>query len=793
MAFIGPDGGTYEIASVQSDTALTLATPYGGADDTEGAYSIQPTQDYTRSLATVGAELITKYSEAVNLWERGEFSAGTEELPGVNFDGTANGLYMPEANTVGIVTDGVERLRVEADGTVEIAGAASIGQGLSVNNGLTVSGNTSLSGAVSVTGNASVTGNMTVGGNTALGPLTLNRSNNDSTSRGHVTITRGSGAGTVFTINSENTGANDVSALSILAGPLGSGVERLRLTSDGSVGLGVANPSAFGKFVAKVNTNQNVYIKTNGTVSELGSTNDAATTFNDLAFTGYTIRFNAMTGGSEVARFDQAGNFGLGTATVTLPPSNKGIHVHNATASQGAVLKLSNAGTGTTSVDGGALSLDAAGVMYLWNYENGPIAFATNNTGRLRLAAGGDVQVLGGNFTLTGTAPMLASADSGSALRIGTNGGVERLRVTSSGTVQINTTGSEQGKLQVNGDVVLGSGAGERSNKLWLYQINNTTNGAFIQASTGGSIEFQAGTTAIQKYMEITPIGDIGIFATPTNYTGSGYRTFAINNTTGAILEFQAAGVQQARVTGWSNTLGVHTNNIERLRINDSGVVTQGITPLGVMINPVFATGTNGMQVHNPTASNTTVMRLTNAGTGSAANNGVALELTSSSFAYLWNYSNGSLVIGTNNVEAMRIDTSQRLCIGKTSSLGYKVDVQGQIGVEDGTIRSGWGAGMFTAGTMGFGTTSNHRLTLGTNAIARMAISGSGTVSIGRLEPASGGTLEVSGNFVCQPAAAAPTLGSNGDMSFQRVSDTQLKVLMRGSDGTTRSVTLTLA
>lgn len=149
--------------------------------------------------------------------------------------------------------------------------------------------------------------------------------------------------------------------------------------------------------------------------------------------------------------------------------------------------------------------------------------------------------------------------------------------------------------------------------------------------------------------------------------------------------------------------------------------------------------------------------------------------------------------MGTNNLETFRLDTSNRLCIGKTSSLGYKVDILGQVGVEDGTIRAGWGAGMFTAGTMGFGTTSNHRLTLGTNAIARMAISGSGTVSIGRLEPASGGTLEVSGNIVCQPTAAAPTLGANGDMSFQLVSNTQLKVLVRGSDGTTRSVTLTLA
>jgi hypothetical protein len=806
MAFIGPDGGTYEIASVQSDTALTLATPYGGADDTEGAYSIQPTQDYTRSLATVGAELITKYSEAVNLWERGEFGAGTEELPGVNFDGTANGLYMPEENTVGVVTDGVERLRVEADGTVEIAGAASIGHGLSV------SGDTSLSGAVSVTGNTSVTGNMTVGGNTALGPLTLNRSNNDSTSRGHVTITRGSGAGTVFTINSENTGANDVSALSILAGPLGSGVERLRLTSDGSFGLGVANPSAFGKFVAKVNTNQNVYIKTNGTVSELGSTNDAATTFNDLAFTGYTIRFNAMTGGSEVARFDQAGNFGLGGIA---PANGRTLAVQNS-GTGAAVIYAQNSTTGYAANNGMTMQLSSSN-GYLWNYGNGTMVFGTNNAEVARFTAAGNLAI-GATSSAYPLYVYRAAADVGAMLASGSAGNA---------TLYLNANGVAQNWLRTEratGDLVVATADTARAR--FMY------NGDYVLG----------GTTA-------------------TNYSGSGYRTLAINHTTGGILEFQAGGVQQARITGWGGTLGVHTENVERLRVNSSGLVTQNGTPVGIGgnpsnmldvfkagtgviararntvnsfeislgtdtssayvdsgnadltlrrngseavyinsslnvgigISPVMPTTSRGLHIHNAITAQRSVLRLTNADVGSTTSDGGALVVDPAGVFYLWNYENASMVLGTNNSDRVTITGAGNMLVGKTSGLGYKVDVMGQIGVEDGTIRAGWGPGMFTAGTMGFGTTSLHRLTLGTNAIARMAISGSGTVTIGRLEPASGGLFEVSGNVVCQPTTAAPTLGANGDMSFQRVSDTQLKVLMRGSDGTTRSVTLTLA
>lgn len=75
----------------------------------------------------------------------------------------------------------------------------------------------------------------------------------------------------------------------------------------------------------------------------------------------------------------------------------------------------------------------------------------------------------------------------------------------------------------------------------------------------------------------------------------------------------------------------------------------------------------------------------------------------------------------------------------------------------------------------------------------RMALDVNGNLLLNRSSQQSGGRLEVSGNFVCQPAGSAPTLANNGDMSFQLVSSTSLKILVRGSDGVTRSATLTLA
>ncbi len=69
--------------------------------------------------------------------------------------------------------------------------------------------------------------------------LTVNRSNNDSTSRGHILMSRGNASGSTASINTENTGSNDVSAVTFHIQSL----EKMRLTSSGNLGIGTTNPS----------------------------------------------------------------------------------------------------------------------------------------------------------------------------------------------------------------------------------------------------------------------------------------------------------------------------------------------------------------------------------------------------------------------------------------------------------------------------------------------------------------------------------------------------------------------
>jgi hypothetical protein len=77
------------------------------------------------------------------------------------------------------------------------------------------------------------------------------------------------------------------------------------------------------------------------------------------------------------------------------------------------------------------------------------------------------------------------------------------------------------------------------------------------------------------------------------------------------------------------------------------------------------------------------------------------------------------------------------------------------------------------------------------------------TVTLTQLDNVSGNAIvavsdtaaqvNITGNLVTTVNSSAPTLSTNKTLSFQLVSDTSLKILVRGSDGTTRSATLTLS
>jgi hypothetical protein len=77
------------------------------------------------------------------------------------------------------------------------------------------------------------------------------------------------------------------------------------------------------------------------------------------------------------------------------------------------------------------------------------------------------------------------------------------------------------------------------------------------------------------------------------------------------------------------------------------------------------------------------------------------------------------------------------------------------------------------------------------------------TVTVSQIDNVSGNAIvaasptssqiNITGNLVTTVNSVAPTLVTNSTMSFQLISNTSLAILVRGTDGTTRSTTLTLS
>jgi hypothetical protein len=115
--FIGPDGKTYEVLAVVSDTSITLARNYAGSTLSGQQYDLFPTQGEINTLAAQVAALISSYSGVLTGAGAGKFSAGSAAAPGVSeTTDTDTGLAWLAANVLALITGGVERLRVNSSG-----------------------------------------------------------------------------------------------------------------------------------------------------------------------------------------------------------------------------------------------------------------------------------------------------------------------------------------------------------------------------------------------------------------------------------------------------------------------------------------------------------------------------------------------------------------------------------------------------------------------------------------------------------------------------------------------------
>ena len=218
--------------------------------------------------------------------------------------------------------------------------------------------------------------------------------------------------------------------------------------------------------------------------------------------------------------------------------------------------------------------------------------------------------------------------------------------------------------------------------------INAATSGGLISTGdTSGQLQLQtAGTTALT----IDSSQNLGVGVTPSSWATYkaidilGYASFSSYNGNEADMSTNAyynAGWKYkntAAATLYQQDTGVH-----RWQYAASGTAGNAITWTQAMT--LTASGNLGIGTTSPTygldvqgSSNTSIrvyspsypsLRVHNSSTGTGNSDGLLIEMGGTD-ALIDNYEAGNLKFATNNIEAMRIDSSGKLLVNTTSTIG---------------------------------------------------------------------------------------------------------------------------
>jgi hypothetical protein len=469
----------------------------------------------------------TSPTQALNVVGNGRFEAAsgnryvevTSSTSSIQFgtDGSTQFIYGAGAFPLTFSTNGSEKMRLDASG--------NLGVGTSVNSGARINAFISEAGAtpnpilrLQNSGNSylarmiltdGVTNDGVIGyqgGSTSatqyLGfGLGVNPTQMILTAAGNVGIgtTSPSNALTIFVPSSSSkglmlsdgtdvasftystiTGENRIGGLQSYVFPTfySGGSERMRITSGGDVGIGTTSPDtklqvagtgATG-FSVRSNTSGDAFMRyyLDGTVYSDYFVDRTTGNVNIRANTDAAMIFSTGAALAERMRITSGGNVGIGT---TFPVTN--LQVHKTTTGLSGV-QVTNSTTGSTIIDGTFFGIDDT-QAYVWNYENTPTIFATNNIERMRITSGGNVGI--------GT----SSPDN----------------ATNYATLSVNGSGGGQITLQTSG-----------TKKGYLY---NTSSNVFLGTDGSTNLIFETGAS---ERMRIKSSGVINISNIPTSSTG---------------------------------------------------------------------------------------------------------------------------------------------------------------------------------------------------------------------------------------------------------------------------------
>ena len=304
----------------------------------------------------------------------------------------------------------------------------------------------------------------------------------------------------------------------------------------------------------------------------------------------------------------------------------------------------------------------------------------------------------------------------------------ERMRITSSGTIQ-------------------------------LYAATNSSNQAIqfgdSDADNRGLIQYRHGTDALHIYTAGSQAAMIDSSGRLLVGTTSGSYKLEVNGSINIADNQLIRSGGQALIARYSGSNAIYVGSgaaTDNLHFNAGGTERMRITSSGRMGLGV-SSPQQRQHIHEGSTA-ASVTQYTNSVTGSTASDGLLVGLDSTEDGLFWIKESQNLTFGTANAERMRIDSAGNVGIGShvINQTSSNRTVLGINGASNALLNFNHGntmAGFMYAANDEFRMESNgtRPLIFRSNSTERMRIDDAGRLLVGRSDSSTGATLEVQGRI----------------------------------------------
>jgi len=330
----------------------------------------------------------------------------------------------------------------------------------------------------------------------------------------------------------------------------------------------------------------------------------------------------------------------------------------------------------------------------------------------------------GGSIVELGTNPYNFTANhDGSAKLATTATGIDVTGTATMDGLTVDGTSNLNGVAQVGGSTDL------------LYLSGKTGTHAYMSLGGSSTAEdfFIGADTAIPLIFRTSATERMRIDSTGINVTGTATMDGLTVSTAGVnyLKADQSLGSIMLQTNGANNrAFFAHTGDISFYE--DTGTTPKFFWDASAESLGIGTSSPQNLLHINKSDSLASAMQFTNSTTGATSSDGVFVGLGSGEQGYFWNYEANDLILGTNNTERMRIDSSGNVkqnSVNTSTNVGYSVNNGTYDAIALGTGGFGVNGGAATDG----GIRAYNNLLFGTGASAteRMRILSDGAAAFG--------------------------------------------------------------